>query len=335
MKKVINVKLLGFQGFRYLKSLKYLIEKHDNSKYKFIVTDSDARLTIVDADTVEGQDFLSRHETGTRIYVASEKPLPELNQYQYLSKPIKPEAIHQLLDAVDSKSTGDAITDKKSPQLQSKSSPSKEPVKFYQPVDYLQGRILSALTLAKNGDDCIRFIKPFTQSDLMMTLSVRDRLVYLPDGPKKLDKFYGIKLTGTDIKTEVVQFDKNHKKKLFNSTSMDLDKLIWDASMGASLGRLPVDTDMNKTIKMKYWPNLSRVKPKRGFAQIAALWTQNSYSINQVRHYLPQYATQVNLFYSAASSLDLFEGVDYVTPDKSHSQADKNLFNKLLKWIRS
>src|SRR5690606_5792150 len=138
------------------------------------------------------------------------------------------------------------------------------------------------ISKASRDDDCIRFIKPFSESEVMMTISLQNKSVYLPDSANKINKFYGVNFSGTPIKTQKIQINREHKKELFESNSISLEKLIWDASIGASLGRLPHNADYNSSYKLKYWPNLSRYKLQRGFMQIAALWSQNGYSISQV-----------------------------------------------------
>ncbi|MCX7546123.1 hypothetical protein [Marinicella gelatinilytica] len=360
MKRAINIALVGFNGFRYLNNLKYLIEKHGNHKFNFKVVETGAQVRFVNADSPEGRDHLTRHQPSFTTLVASEKPLSD-SQY-VINKPIKSAAIHQLLDVagsafIDSQhahTRDDANTDKKAKQNVTKMPESfveksdksedvlpggkgqaKEELRFYQPHDYLQGRILQALSKNKGSDDCIRFIKPYSQSELLMTISIADGLVYMPEGVNKIDKFYGILMAGTEVKTQIVQMDKNHKSELFSSGCMSLDKLIWDSAVGASLGRLPKSTDSSTTIKMKYWPNLSRLKLRGGFTQIAALWTQNSYSIGQVRDFLPQYSQQINAFYAAASALDLFEGGEHLMVTETAKKVDKGLFNRLFKWIKS
>lgn len=139
----------------------------------------------------------------------------------------------------------------------------------------------------------------------------------------------------TEIKVDYFKKDDAEIKNKLTGPCLSLEKLLWDASACASLGRLPYDTNETIQLRLKSWPNLTRKKHKPGFLQIAALWSQNSLSIEQMKQHLPKLEQQINAFFSAASSLDLFEDTpDSDNPDTKQA-VDKGLFKKILSWVRS
>lgn len=82
--------------------------------------------------------------------------------------------------------------------------------------------------------------------------------------------------------------DKNIS--LFTNQQKEVDKteFIWESAIQASKGRLPKGTDLNKTVKMKTWPNFSKLQIFRYSVQISAVWSRNNLSLIET-------ATQLNI----------------------------------------
>lgn len=332
LRKNIKIGLIGFNRYRHYENIKYQLEKNNDSRFRIQVLETTSDLNIVDADTDEGRHFLNRNKPGPNIYGVSTNP-PENNRF-FINKPLNSSDLKQLLD--DYLGTLNTVDTNKSPKKISDGN-NKKPASsnFYQPDNYLLGRLLDALSKKKSSDDCIQINLPLSQTQLMMIIFCQDQRVYISGDVDNLDKFYRFMFGQIQINTQRVQLNKEEKQKKLQSACMSLEKLIWDAAIGASLGRLPQGSDEHATMKLKYWPNFTRLKLCTGYLQIASLWSQNGLSIKQVRNHLPQYAREINAFYSAAQSLHLFEMTAYELKADSSNKLDKGLFNKLFKWIRS
>lgn len=333
MNTIINVRLLGFNGYRDHQNFKYILERRSDKVFRFQLSESDVHLTIVDPDSAEGSRFLISNKPGPSVYVATAKP-PESGRY-IISKPIKVDELYDVLDEflILFNTHKSNISSKQA--LKNKNLSTGSSSNFYQPNNYLQGRILDSLSKVKSGDECIRLIMPFSQSEMLIIILTKDRKVFVSREVSELDKFYGFMFGETEVKIDYFKKSDPEIKDNLQGPSLSLEKLLWDASACASLGRLPCDTSETEQLRLKRWPNLTRKKFKPGFLQVAALWSQNSLSIEQMKQNLPKLEQQINAFYSAASSLDLFEEVHDFNDSGSRRTVDKGLFKKILSWVRS
>lgn len=333
MKKVINIGLIGFNQYRHFDNIKFLFENQSDRRYRFLVVEKQSDLTIVNADSAEGQQFLSNNKTGVKVYAAAS--IPTENDRYFIQKPISAKGLKKILNNFLETLNADKDPNKSNQSLARATSSNHSTPQYYRPDNYLQGRILRTLDKVSEDNDCIRLTMPYSHKNLLIVITIKKRQVFITSDSNKLNKFYGFMFGATKVDA---QFFKSCEHVLNGEepvSCLSLDKLIWDSSVGASLGRLPENASETTPFKLKYWPNLTRFKIKNGFLQIAALWSQNSLSIEKVKDHLPHYSQHINSFYSAASSLGMFEKAEESVPVDSSPKVDKGFFKKLFKWARA
>ncbi len=84
-----------------------------------------------------------------------------------------------------------------------------------------------------------------------------------------------------------------------------LDILLWKLALGASRGRLPLDTSLDTPWTLGEWPNFTRLIVTPGAMSIAALWTRQACTLRQTIHLLNLPPADVFAFYAAAAAIDL------------------------------
>lgn len=118
------------------------------------------------------------------------------------------------------------------------------------------------------------------------------------------------------------------------------EAFIWTTSLLTSRGRLPVGTDFNQNLELKYWPNLTRVENTPHMMQVAAMFHKQSSSLEKAPKDLGIPQKYVFAFYNAALSLDIIKSgaSDNNSPSAENDEGmDKNkgFFSRLLKRISS
>jgi hypothetical protein len=113
-----------------------------------------------------------------------------------------------------------------------------------------------------------------------------------------------------------------------------LDETLWLAGLLTAGGRLPIDTDPNRPVYLRHWPNLTRLSAIPHAVRIAALWSLRGASIVETASTLGIPQRHVIAFYNGALALDL------ITEDGSHIRRaqrktgrNRGLLTKLLGWL--
>jgi len=95
---------------------------------------------------------------------------------------------------------------------------------------------------------------------------------------------------------------------LVEKTPQSLDAFLWKTCVWAARGRLPEGTDCERKIRLKYWPNVSRLYLLPHTLRILALWNTGAYSLQETQMHLNIPSRYVYACYNAVRSLDLLEG---------------------------
>ena len=117
------------------------------------------------------------------------------------------------------------------------------------------------------------------------------------------------------------------------------ESFIWTMSLLSSRGRLPEGTNVNQTLGLKYWPNLTRIEPIPHMMQISAVLKKHSGSLLEISKWLNIPQAYVFAYYNAVSALDLIENDQKKLNSLksiSHSsgkEKTRGLFSRLLKRI--
>jgi hypothetical protein len=123
-------------------------------------------------------------------------------------------------------------------------------------------------------------------------------------------------------------------------TPQDIDGLLWKVTLWSARGRLPLGTDIDTTIALRQWPNLTRLLAIPEFLRIAALWVKNPLSLSKTAELLNIEARYVCAFFSACDALELTQVLpttgEAVVFDSNQekSVAPKGLLRRILRRLR-
>lgn len=149
-----------------------------------------------------------------------------------------------------------------------------------------------------------------------------------------------IKIHGLDSAEE-----RLYQKRVLDEPeySHTIDSFIWTTSLLISRGRLPKNTDINKRIALKAWPNLTRLEQIPNALQLAAIFSKTPGSLLEISNWINFDQRFVFAFYNAALALDLIEfdskKMRAIPPNPTKSSKattqNRGFFSRLLKRIKS
>lgn len=94
---------------------------------------------------------------------------------------------------------------------------------------------------------------------------------------------------------------------LADRASLPFDRFLWSVTMWTSRGRLPTATPLEVPVRLKRWPNFTRVLETPHALRIAALWTRNPHCLLRTGRILDVPQRYVFTFFSAVEALGLIE----------------------------
>ena len=209
---------------------------------------------------------------------------------------------------------------------------------LYTPENYLLNSLVDALKLSQQSKQYVQ-VKVDTQEYILLMPDVN--LIYssidmtseafsaLCDTPLKTGRVQ-LHLPSTaelSVLEEVVQRSAE--------LTYDMESLIWTTSLLTSRGRLSRNADLNQPLRLKHWPNLTRLEQFPHAMQIAAIWQQRSGTVFDVSDWLDIPQRYVLAFYNASHTLNLFV-VDRGKPkpkEKAAPKKNRGLFSRLLKRL--
>ena len=86
-----------------------------------------------------------------------------------------------------------------------------------------------------------------------------------------------------------------------------LDTLLWKVALWTARGRLPVGTNPNAQVKLRHWPNMTRLELTPHALRVAALWEQKPYSLAESARILAIPQRYVFAFFGACRAIGLVE----------------------------
>jgi hypothetical protein len=175
---------------------------------------------------------------------------------------------------------------------------------YFDPADYLLGRVCKAFEDARQNNMAIRL----EESWLTITVFPKQSRVYTELQDSQLRTVCIMPNKPRDTRQSVL------KEKLAaqeyaamdqQQGLQDMDAFLWKLALWTSRGRLPAGTNLSTPVFLRYWPNMSRLLLPPHALRIAALWAHQPHSLLQTTKALKLPQRYVFAFYSAAYALDL------------------------------
>ncbi|HRJ52731.1 MAG TPA: hypothetical protein PLE99_08180 [Candidatus Thiothrix moscowensis] len=212
-------------------------------------------------------------------------------------------------------------------------------VMLFTPENYLLTNILDALRLTRQADEAVQINLPNGHFALLMpsrcqaycTLDTRsDEFSMLCNNPVQTGQVTLHIPSSAELNQLQTQAEENQ------SGLQDMEAFVWVISLLTSRGRMSRSIDINQQVSLKHWPNMTRLEQFPHIMRIAALWNQrpgNAFEIAQALDIPQRY---VFAFYTAASTLNLFE-MDQTKLKSREKEKPKEesrgLFSRLLKRL--
>jgi len=133
--------------------------------------------------------------------------------------------------------------------------------------------------------------------------------------------------------------DRSVDGHIFDGDKWRLPAFQWTLTLMAARGRVPIDTDLSAKVKLRQWPNMTRLQTFPNSMRIASLWSREPISLLESATVLGIPQRYVFTFYSAVNALALVEtlGSEKTTRDRPNNRPAKRnrgLFRKILAHLR-
>lgn len=179
---------------------------------------------------------------------------------------------------------------------------------FYKPSETLQGKLEEAFQLGKQkGSAFIVAIKYEDDIETVTLLPEINKIVTALDD-KKLSYLCTVPLYCLEIKLFRQSADKSRKLEsnaIKSQLGDSADSFFWKVALWTSHGRIPEGTCLDSPIRLKNWPNFTRLHITPGAFSIAALLHNKPMSLTLLMKVLSIPQRYVFAFYSGAKALDL------------------------------
>lgn len=208
----------------------------------------------------------------------------------------------------------------------------------FQPDDYLVGRLRQAMTLALRAGQAARV--ELDHGSITLVPGLNQAHVDLID--VQLRTLATIPLS--ESTSRIVPRDQVGVRESGGLPHTDLETLLWDCALLASRGRVPAGTDLDSPIRLRQWPNLTRLSAFPHAVRITALLTREALSLPEAARRLRIPQRYVFAFFTAADTLGLVQregfseggGAGDATQPASPASgaAKRNLLQRILAHLR-
>ena len=221
-----------------------------------------------------------------------------------------------------------------------------ESVATYMPENYLLNSLVDALNLSHQSKQYVQveisdeatqgnnrqyvLLMPDVNLAYSSVELLSDEFAALCDIPLKTGTVQ-LHLPST---TELAALEETIKRDA--ERTYDMEALIWTTSLLASRGRLSRNANLTQPLRLKHWPNLTRLEHFPHVMQIAAAWQQNAGTVFDVADWFDIPQRYVIAFYNAAHTLSLFGVEQTPSPraeEKPAPRKNRGLFSRLLKRL--
>ncbi|CAA6821530.1 MAG: Unknown protein [uncultured Thiotrichaceae bacterium] len=214
----------------------------------------------------------------------------------------------------------------------------QESTQLYTPENYLLNSLIDALNLSRTSK---QYVQVILDSGNYMLLMPDVNLAYssIDLYSELFTDVCGTPLQGGKVKlhlpstTELSELEEVVVQDA--RQTYDMEGLIWTTSLLTSHGRLSRNADLSSPLRLKSWPNLTRLEQFPDAMPIAALWHEKAGNVFDLSEWLDVPQRHVIAFFNGAHTLGLFE-VDQGEAEQEKQAAPKKnrgLFSRLLKRL--
>lgn len=213
---------------------------------------------------------------------------------------------------------------------------------FYDPDEYLLGRILASLK-KNEKKQCLLHVDCW--KDRRLILNTSEGLAYTDLTDSQL-KNLGVATLSEEFVVDIKAKCGTGKQSLeLNEIDglrvSSIDYFLWDLALRTARGRIPRDTDLSSPLYLQHWPNFTRLPHTPNAMRIAALWVENPRTLDDIADNLAIERSDVYSFYSAALSIGLAgtarRQVDTLIAPRKVQDSDtskRGLFSSILRRLK-
>ncbi|MCB1754474.1 MAG: hypothetical protein KDJ38_03065 [Gammaproteobacteria bacterium] len=180
---------------------------------------------------------------------------------------------------------------------------------FYPEKEFWQGCFNEALKQAKATNTSFSIQTPAIN---ILVLPQQDR-VYSSKSVKSALVIHAFSSPVIKSDVQVRFFDESESpviKECLNSSkgfAYSMESFTWLISLVSSRGKLPEGMDSRLPLRLRHWPNFTRVENTPECFNIAAYWSKDFHSLETAINQLDVQARYIIAFLNGANALDLFE----------------------------
>lgn len=196
-----------------------------------------------------------------------------------------------------------------------------------------RGHFQSALTAAwRKAHEVRRRVLLRAMNEKFVLLCPNTGLATTNFSNKTLRSLCVMTLSRGDVSAELLG-EKADAPRAPDAVTINADALLWNVALWTSKGRLPKGTDPASQVRLRHWPNFTRLTRTPHAMRIAALWAERGAGLGDTARLLGVPQRYVFAVYSAASALGLTElyekPVEVSTAVEGHQH--RGLFSRLLR----
>lgn len=206
----------------------------------------------------------------------------------------------------------------------------------YNPGRFLSGVLLSAYARA-------------AKSRRRLLIKVRDFTILLE--PKRalawldMDSIRETSLVSMPLEKSWLGYkflDSGETIENIQGKPISMEALIWETALYGARGRVPKGTMLDRPVRLKHWPNFTRILLFPEAMRIAALLSEHTYSLTKTAQLLKIDERSVYSFYSAAYALGLVS-IAHIKTTQTEELAEeplphtrkRALFNGILERLKT
>jgi hypothetical protein len=333
----VRCAILGMDA-RTAYSYEYCIRNYADGAFALAGSEQDAQILLIDVDSAEGRRIAQQQLSGQaagKVAVIVSANLSHPDKVLFLHKPGRADSLRQVLNQAAAQLQGSAPAPRAA-------APAAEPAlgyadsgvagaalameddafnhymfrfdrhdggdtreMFFDPQLHLYGAVRNARQLAEQEGRMVEL-----RSDLPpIRVCPRTQRVHVGMRDQVLRS-----VAVTHVRPQLVVLPESDSRWPADAHTEPVDALLWRLAAWTSRGRLPQGTDPAAPVRLRHWPNMTRLIPTPHAMQIAALWSSGAHTLADTSRQLMTSLGDVHVFYCAVDALGLVETVRTGSP---------------------